>query len=350
MPGSGTEAGVRAAFAEQAAGCDRLGSPFTAALCRLLGERIDRSSAVGRRLLEWPGDPAPFADGLPLRLCGGLHARVRRDAASRLAACYPPNALPGATVWWEALRPALDDPELAAWLDQPPQTNEVGRSAVLMAGLLALARIAKQPMALLELGASAGLNLQLDLYGYCLGERTAGDPASALQLQPAWDGPSPPAAEVTIVRRYGVDIQPLDPRRDGERLLAYVWPDQTTRLARLQTALAIAAASPPTVAAGDAAEWLEKKMAEPYRGDATTVVFHSVAFQYFSAETRHRIEAAIEATAAQRPIAWLRYEKLPDDHAFSLRLKTWPGGEDRLHAWVHPHGSHVTWIGGSDPH
>ena len=88
------ETAVRGAFAEQARWCTRLNSPLTARLCTLLGLRLDRESAVGRRLLDWPGDPGSDADAVALRLCGGLHFLVRSGAAPRLAACYPPNPLP----------------------------------------------------------------------------------------------------------------------------------------------------------------------------------------------------------------------------------------------------------------
>ena len=77
------------------------------------------------------------------------------------------------------------------------------------------------------------------------------------------DGPPPPAAAVRIVRRRGVDLNPLDVRRDRDRLLAYLWPDQAKRLAAAQAALAIAAADPPPVDAGDAADWIEAQLARP---------------------------------------------------------------------------------------
>ena len=86
----------------------------------------------------------------------------------------------------------LDDETLDAWLGNAPQTNEVGRAAVLTAGLLVIAARFGQPLRLLELGASAGLNLNLDLYGYDLGGLRAGDPASPLQVRPDWEGPPPP--------------------------------------------------------------------------------------------------------------------------------------------------------------
>jgi hypothetical protein len=257
VPGSATEAAVRAAFARQAHWAAKLDSPLMVRLCTLLGERLDRESEVGRRVLDWPGTADSFADALPLRLTGGLHALVRRGDAAGLAACYPPSPLPGEEILWAALRPVLDEPDLLLWLESAPQTNEVGRSAVLMSGLLALADLFPQPVELLELGASAGLNLMLDRYGYDLGGLRAGDPASPLQLKPEWKGPAPPSAIVKVARRRGVDLNPLDPRRDGDRLLAYVWPDQARRLAQLEAALALAAEDPPEVEPGDAADWTE---------------------------------------------------------------------------------------------
>jgi hypothetical protein len=321
-------------------------------LCRLLGERLDRSTETGRRVLDWPG-AEPFTDALPLRLTGGLHATVRRGDAPRLEACYPPNPLPDEEAFWAALRPVLAGEALLPWLEGAPQTNEVGRSAVLMSGLLVVADSFPLPVELLELGASAGLNLMLDRYGYDLGGVRAGDPGSPLQLRPEWKGGPPPASSVRVARRRGVDLHPLDVRRDSERLLAYVWPDQARRLDQLEAALAIAAAEPPEVEAGDAAGWLDSRLAEPRAAGTTRVVLHSVAFQYFPEETKARIVAAMEeagsAATPSAPLAWLRYEFDDDDKAISLRLKAWPGGEDRLLAYCHPHGSRVEWLAGGEP-
>jgi hypothetical protein len=343
-----TEAAARAAFARQSEWAAKLDSPFMVRLCRLLGERLDRTSEVGRRVLDWPGTSDAFADALPLRLTGGLHALVRGGRVPALAACYPPNPLPGDEALSAALRPVLDEPDLLLWLDSAPQTNEVGRSAVLMSGLLTIAELWPQPVELLELGASAGLNLMLDRYGYELGGVRAGDPGSPVQLRPEWKGAPPPPARVEVARRRGVDLNPLDPRRDGDRLLAYVWPDQSRRLAQLEAALAIAAADPPEVEAGDAASWTEDRLAEPQPAETTRVVLHSIAFQYFPEASKARIAAALEragqAAAAQSPLAWLRYEHDAGDERITLRLRTWPGGEERLLAYCHPHGSSIRWL------
>jgi hypothetical protein len=335
------EAAVRASFAEQANWCERLGSPFTARLCTVLGERLDRSSAAGRHVLDWPHDPSPAKDALPLRLCGGLHALVRSGVVPDLAAVYPPRALPEEATLAERLRPVLDRADLSPWLDLPPQTNEVGRSAVLMAGLLVAAKALDRPLYLLELGASAGLNLILDRYCYDLGGAETGDPASPLLLKPAWEGEPPPAAPLRIAGRRGVDLSPPD---DPERLLAYVWPDQTERLAQAEAAIGLLQADPPVIDRGDAADWLERQLAAPTADGAARVVMHSVAYQYFADEVQARVTAAVEAAGAREPLAWLRMENVPEDGRFSLRLRLWPGGEDRLLAWTHPHGREISWL------
>ena len=345
----GSAADVRAAFAEQAGWCRALGSPLTAMVCDQLAERPWPESEVARRLCEWPGDPRPSGDAVPLRVCGGLHAGVRSGALSTLAACYPPHVLAGAEVLGAAIDEAMASPGLAEWLDRPPQTNEVGRSNALFAGLLAFIDRFPLPLALFELGASGGLNLRMDRFGYDLGGLRTGDSASPLQLRPGWTGVPPPEARVEVIGRHGVDLTPLDPLRDGDRLLAFVWADQTQRIAQLEAALMVAAENPVTLDTGDAAEWIEAKLAEPQLEGASRLIYHSIAFQYFMPESQQRVAAAIER-AGQRatettPIGWLRFERTPDEQDPTLRLKSWPGGKNRLLATSHPHGTYVNWLG-----
>jgi hypothetical protein len=131
-------------------------------------------------------------------------------------------------------------------------------------------------------------------------------------------------------------------------LLAYVWPDQARRLARLEAALALAAEDPPQIEPGDAAAWTEARLAEPAAAGVTRVVLHSVAFQYFPEKTKARIAAALAragaAATGAAPLAWLRYEHDKGDERITLRLRTWPGEEERLLAYCHPHGRSIRWL------
>jgi hypothetical protein len=206
------------------------------------------------------------------------------------------------------------------------------------------------PLALLELGCSAGLNLVPDLYQYRLGGMEAGAAESGLTLAPEWEGGDPPLARVVVADRAGVDLNPLDVSDPAQRqrLLAYVWPDQPERLDRMARAMAIAADTPLRIVGGDAADFVEEE-AWPREGVAVTV-FHSIAFQYFGAETQERISRhmgrAGEAATAKAPLAWLRFEMDPGapDAPPTLRLRLWPDGEDRLLARAHPHGRTVHWL------
>jgi len=343
---------VREAFRSQAAACTAMGSPFMALLCTVLSDWIDRGSWTGSRILDWPVDPN--SDALQMRVTGGLHALVRKGLAPELAALYPPRRLPSAKTLGAAVRAAIrsHDGFLFHWLDSPPQTNEVGRSAVLMAGLLVIAAETGKPLALRELGSSAGLNLRLDRYAYRLGAYAFGPPDAPLMLEPEWDGGDPPHAEVRVVSRRGVDRAPLDisDLRTRERLLAFVWADRPERLARLAAALDAAALDPPPIDRADAAAWVETNV-RPEPGVAT-VVYHSIVHQYFPEATKIRLAehmAAMGALAtADAPLAWLRMEVDDPVRATTepptLRLRLWPGGEDRLLARVHPHGAKVAWL------
>jgi hypothetical protein len=342
-----TEAEIRASFAEQARFCAELGAPFTALLCETLGRQLDRRTEVGRRVLDWPGEPGAFGDALALRLCGGLHFLAMSDRNSDLARRYPPASLPDAGRLWEALAPVLAGGKLLSWLDFAPQTNEVGRSAVLMSGLLTIADRFPLKMRLFELGASAGLNLILDHYRYNLGGLSIGRMLPGPLFKPDWEGPPPPMARVWIAGRGGVDLNPARLPGDWMKLIAYVWPDQPERSARLTEAVAVAADHPPRIDRGDAADWLEAKLALEPEPKVTRVVMHSVAFQYFDPDSQKRvsdrIEAAGERASAKAPLAWLRFEKEPGEGRHSLRLRTWPGGEELL-AWAHPHGHLIHWL------
>lgn len=350
-------AAVRAAFRDQAHHCRRLGSPFTALLCDTLAEGIDESTEPGRRVLGWSGDPSAFADSVPLRVAGGLHALVRAGAAPTLAACYPPNPAPEPPVLLYAALRAFAEHEafLLRFLDNAPQTNEVGRACALLPGLLEIARTTSLPLDLYEIGASAGLNLFADRHAYRFGEhawppgpRPAG---AAVELECRWSGAAPALdAALRIGSRQGCDVQPIDLRdaQQRARLIAYVWPDQTERLRRLRAAIDVALeAGPPAIERADAGEWLERQWAPPQPAGRVRVLVHSVVWGYLSGPTRERVLRALhragEAADASRPVGWLRLELVGTDRPAELRLTCWPGGEDRLLAHAHPHGSSVTW-------
>lgn len=339
---------IERAFALQAQFCRASGSPFTAKVLEALIAVVDRNTRTGTRILDWPGDP--MADALMLRIAGGLNALARSGDDAGLFLLYEGQDGDFAGTIADALR-NYDD-WLYPWLDGPPQTNEVARAGALWPGLMAVARRFGPKLELLELGASAGLNLNMGRFAYRLGETASGDPLSAVRIAPAWNGPSPEQTAIEIVARAGVDLNPLDVSHDAvkERLLAYIWPDQEERVARTTAAIMLARAYPPPLEKADGADWLDERLSRPQEAGVTRVVYHSVALQYFPPDRRARVRTAIEAAGASattgRPLAWLGMEFPEVATTAELRLRCWPGAEEiRLLADVHPHGAEIEWKG-----
>lgn len=339
---------IRAAFRLQARFCAASGSPLTARIIDTLADTLDTTTRTGARILDWPGDP--MVDALKLRIAGGLNAWARSGSDAELTALYATGQGDAAAILRRIL--AERDDWLDAWLDSAPQTNEVGRSAVLWPGVMTVAGQFGPRIELLELGASGGLNLNMDRFGYHLGGAVSGDAGSTVQLAPGWSGPPPAVAPVDVVARAGADLNPLDMTDPviADRMLAYIWPDQADRVARATAAIAIANAFPPPVEQADGVTWLEQRLATPQEKGVTRIVYHSIALQYFPAEGRDRVRAAIAAAGgratADRPLAWLSMEFHEQATTAELRLTTWPGtGVHQLLARTHPHGAHIDWLG-----
>ena len=337
-------------FESQAQACDRLGSPFTARLCRLLVTLLDDTTQTGRRVLDWPGDPR--ADTLALRLCGGLHQLVLQAQDAELVAVYPPHSA-GDAALSAAVKAALHrhDAALLAALDSAPQTNEIARSAMLLPGFLSVARETGLPLALCEIGSSGGLNLLFDRFFCRYGALAWGDKASPVTIAPELRSASLPLdGDLDIVARHGCDIAPVDVLQpDGRlRLQSYVWADQTARLERLDGALALARAHPFALEESDAAALVIQALANRPK-DTVFVLFHSIMWQYMPRATKDAILTALadegaKATAAA-PIARLRMEpRDPNDDWATLSLTLWPGGETRRLAKCDFHGRWIEWI------
>jgi hypothetical protein len=336
---------LRAAFQDQARACAGLGSPFMARLCTLLADRLDPGGPLGARLFGWPGDLGPMAASVPLRLCGALHALTLQGHGG-LAAVYPPADADDAALW-DAVAGALDAETafIDRFLDSAPQTNEVRRSAALIATGHWLAARFNLPMVLSELGASAGLNTIWDRYALALPGRTFGPADPVLTLTPDWTGAPPPARPPVVTDRAAVDLNPiaLDDADQRLRLIAYLWADQPHRRA---LTLAAIAARPPRPVAGDAVDWLKGRLAAPRPGHLH-LIFHTIAWQYFPAPAQTRGRALIEAAGARTtpdtPLAWLAYEGDGATPGAALTLRLWPGDLTLALGRADFHGRWVDW-------
>ncbi len=334
------------AFRVQIDFCEKGGARFTADLLRALADDFAAGGAWRSLLGGWPGDPE--MDAVALRAVGALHRLALKGVEPFKGLFERLDRTPAALA--DAARRAADWPQMGEWLSNPPQTNEVMRSAVFLGGLFEAARAQGLPLRMLEMGCSAGLNLYWDRYRYGLGDTDWGPPDSPVRLQPEWQGPSPAPAPLQVRSRRGVDQLPVD-LADAEarfRLLSYVWADQAERVARVRGALELAGADPPPVDRADAADWVEAQLAELPAG-TTTVLYHSYVWLYLPSETKARIRAALDEagarTDATRGLAWLSFESEEGAETPFLTLTLWPGGESRRLAQAHPHGRWVKWLG-----
>jgi hypothetical protein len=237
-------------------------------------------------------------------------------------------------------------PELAHQV----QTNEVRRAAGLLGGFLSVASETGLPLRVLEIGSSAGLLLFFDRYRYELGPHRWGDPDAPLRLQSDWSGPPPPlGATLEVASRQGCDLAPIDASDPAQlrRIQSFYWADQLERQ-RLLVQAAGALDGPAPVERIRAGDFVARELAERRAGVAT-VLFHSSMWWYVPRGEQTAIRASVEEAGeradVRAPLAWLRAEP-PDLHCAELRLRSWPGGEDRLLARVAHHGQWVEWLGG----
>ena len=342
-------------FRRQAESCAELGSPLYAELLGRLADDIEAGGPTAEILEGHEDDPGRSA--LSLRLLGSVHRLVLERRAGELGAYYPsvggtwePD---GATAAFLALLEREPD-AVREWLDQPPQTNEVGRASALVGGLLHLSVEHRAAVRLFEIGSSGGLNLLADRFEYVddSGQRF-GTSGSPVRLEPAWSAEPAlsPWPDLRFAESAGCDINPIDVTTTEGRLAltAYVWPDQAHRLERLRGALALAQDHPPAVRRLGAADFVDQITLE---SDATTVLWHSVMWQYLPATERDRISQHIHQLGDQAEVDGSRFVHLfleptrrtpEDEREFLVVLTTWPGGERRILGRAAPHGLPVTW-------
>lgn len=340
------------AFRLQVGGCRHFGSPFYAELMQHAQDDIEANGRVADLLEDWQGDP--LRGFLPLRLFGAVHGLVLADEAPELARYYPTaGGRADAEAAWPHFLDVLDThaAEIRPRLDRFPQTNEVRRCAGLLGGFLLIAGRTGLPLRLLEIGCSAGLNLQWSRYRYALGPHAWGDSSSPVLIGTDWSGPAPRLdARVEVESRAGCDLAPrrVDDAAGVRELESFVWPDQPERLEQLRAAIEIARADPPQVEAARAREWLPGQLSAPSRG-VCRVVFHSSVWIYLDSDEQAAIRDAMADQGAsatpERPLAWLRHEDGAVAGSVEIRLRLWPGGEDSLLGMGHPHGRRVEWLG-----
>lgn len=334
----------------QGEACRDIGSPLYGDLLTHAAEDLLADGPVAD-VLRGHLDARP-ASVLALRLLGGAHALALSGGAPDLARWYPSaggvvDTEPGSPRAWAALRRTLADQgdQVREWLKWPPQTNEVGRAAALIGGLLHLAASTTLPVRLVEVGASAGLNLRADQFCVAGDSGSYGDPHSPVVLTHAWQGAAPPDGSIEVISRSGGDLSPIDPATPSGRLIltAYVWPDQAARLARLRGACELAEQVPADLRAESATATIARtELAD----GSWTVVWHSIFRQYLDEAQRTELTdgvARLGATATARARFAYLYLEQSRAGGCPVTLTTWPGGETQVLGSASPHGIPVRW-------
>lgn len=299
-------------------------------------EARGRSPAYERLALAVADDELilGFLDGLP---------RAKRQpnllfAAARLLLAETPTIAN-----LRALVEARADDLSTTMRARRTQTNEAARCATLLPALATI----PGPLALIEVGASAGLCLQLDRYSYDYGSiRLAGTDLDAPVLCCELRGSAPaPLTIPDVAWRAGLDLNPLDPANPNDRewLRCLLWPGQPERLRRLEAALATARRHPVAVVEGDLVDDLAP-LVEQAPPHATVVVFHTAVLAYLESARRREFARLIDELGAR----WLSNEAAGvlsgtaslnrEDPAFVLALDGEPI------AFTHPHGDWIEWF------
>lgn len=336
--------------------CRTLGSPIYSGLLAHAALDFQAGGPTAAVFDGYAEDPVRSAAAL--RLLGTVHRFALAGEAPDLARYYPSVRGSAAEPFdavraWAAFREVLATrlPEVREGVTRPPQTNEINRGVGLAGGLLRLAERFDLPVRLIELGASAGLNLRPDHLRIELADGRALGPADSLVRLPAqWWGNVPRLAPIRVTERVGVDRDPVDAQTpEGRlRLTSYVWPDQVQRLSQLRAAFELAAVVPVEVRRRRAAE----AVAELELADGTlTVVWHSLLWQYLDDEERIAIGDALtalgERATSGRALARLSLEprgrSSPEGVEFVLRAQTWPGSGVETWGVAHPHSAAVLW-------
>lgn len=341
---------ARQALELQATGCEHLGSPTYTTILRGLVDDYD-GNGISRELLHGRFD-RPVHDAAPLRLLAALHAIVLRGGAPALAMHYPTaGGSPGPSLVRDVLAAISEHrTEIDAGLGRSVQTNEVGRAVVLLSLSHWLSALGVGEFDLIEVGASAGLNLNFDRYGATCGDLRLGDPVSPLQFGDEWfvDRLPLPASGARLVSRIGIDPDPIDPRDPDAalRLKSFLWPDHLDRMERLGTALSIHAHHPTVVERASADTWLSARSAHPIT--RCSVVYHSIVWQYMGSAVQDAMRDALAqwgvSATPDSPLIWARME--PAGPVADVRATIWTGHEptEIVLAEVGYHGRGLRWL------
>lgn len=284
-------------------------------------------------------EDSPNGTMVQLRFLAGVFRLVLTGQAPELVPYYaclggtlPPDGV------WPVMRKVVAKhiPQLQEALTIVPQTNEPGRSAVLLAGIFEAVRATGlRRIRLLEPGASGGLNLHVDRFRFDGPDWSWGPSDSPLTLHTQAEGIVPEV--FSIAQRRGCDVEPVAAAtpEGALHLRSFVWPWQLARHERLTGALTVAAAYPLIVERAQAGEWLERALSDPPTDDEVlTIVWQSITRMYWPATESARVADAIADARSRMPLAHVSMEHGDHPGAADAELAV----DGRVLGVVHPHG------------
>ncbi|WP_073950128.1 DUF2332 domain-containing protein [Streptomyces kebangsaanensis] len=302
-----------------------------------------------------PGQPAPNM------LLGAVHHILRRGAPHPLSPYFsrlePPSQEQAAELLVDFCRRHAGQIEQII-STRSVQTNEVNRCAVLLPAFAALQNsLDDRPMRIVDVGASAGLNLLWNRYTYRYDDQVlrlpGSDPSTVLTCE-VTGGVPPLAVDVSrFVRPVGIEVAPVDltDREATEWLVSLTWPEQTERQRTLRTALALAAQEPPTVVAGQAPEHLAQVVAETPADQHLCFVFSWSIYQIFgSPGGRERLAITLAELSRRRPIHEISIGHFGHDVPRMIMAR-YENGESRSAVVAHcdVYGFWIHWLSDARP-
>jgi hypothetical protein len=324
-----------------------------------LYERLSLGVAEDDELLELAGRGRPEQPA-PNLLFAAVHYLLLGGIEHDLAAFYPTVSERAAGLGdpfphFRRFYDAHGDAITGLLRERRVQTNVVERCGLFLPAFgIISGRGGGKPLSLVEVGASAGLNLRWDRYWFDYGAgRQWGEVASPVRIEVDVRGelePPIPEALPAVAERTGIDLNPIDARdRDAVQWLrALVWPEEGERMQRLEAALALAATDPPALLKGDALDLVQGVVAGASR-DAALCVYHSHTLNQFSPEARGQFASILAEAGAERDLYWLSSEYRPSadgETRPTLTLVSFEDGEAReqVLAYCDHHGRWLEWL------
>jgi hypothetical protein len=284
-----------------------------------LYERLSLIIAGDPKLLALLDD-APPQQRQPTLLYAALHDLVLSHPEEALGRWYPtvtgspvPDGDPAADLRAFCAQHESNLRRIVA--TRSTQTNEVNRCAALVPAFGLIQREVQRPLGIMELGASAGLNLLFDSFHYDYGAAgTLGDAASPVRLSTKCEGPNRPPVPASLPvagRRIGIDLEPIDVLDAAATrwLQACLFADQLDRLGRLRAALDVARTDPPELRRGDFVALLPAAVAD-IPDDQHLCLISTWTAHYLRADQRQALDSVVAEIGRSRDLSWVAAEPL----------------------------------------